>query len=321
MANKGIKNRIMGLSPYVELCVRYIYWKNIGFFSGVVKNKKKRKVEEYLDFSKILTYLKSTGISSGDLLLVHSAYGELKRTQKKPVEIIQELKALVGENGTLTMPAIRKYEGEPDITSYVDADITDKVFTYDVHKSTVQTGALPATMVNMEEAVVSRFPLNTLVAIGPLAKPMMKDNLEGDFPTACGINSAWKFCLDNNAYIIGLGTDLTGCLTMIHVAEDVLDDKWPVKNWYRKRVFKIIDGGFETTKIIKERQPKWGTLHWAGRTLCKDLTNKKILHTQNVDGILVEVIKAKELIDFLNSKNSKGYPYFFVKKHLQSIKA
>ena len=317
MANAGLKNKIMGLSPYIELLVRYIYWKNIGLFSGFVKSKKKRKESNFVDFSKITNYLKDFGISSGDLLLVHSSYGDLKGTQKKPIEIIQELKKLVGKTGTIAMPAIRKYEGEPEVKNYLKADMAKTVFTYDVHNTKVFTGALPATMIKMPEAEISKFPLNTLVAIGPLAKPMMENNLIGDLPTACGINSAWKFCLDNNAYIIGLGIDLVGCLTMIHAAEDLLDDKWPVKNWYRKRIFKIIDKDFETLKVVRERRPKWGSLHWAGRTLCKDLIKNNILHTQNIDGILVEVIKAKELIDFLNSTNSKGYPYFYVKKHLQ----
>lgn len=316
MANSGLKNKVMGYSPYIELLVRYLYWMNIGLFSKYLKKKKKRKVVGNVDFSKITNYLSNIGISKGDLLLVHSSYGELKCTQKSPKEIIEELKNFVGETGTLAMPAIRKYAGEPDLKNYLKANISETVFTYEVYKTKVQTGALPATMVQMPEAVVSRFPLNTMVSIGPLAKPMMEKNLEGDLPTPCGINSSWKFCLDNNAYIIGLGTDLTGCLTMIHTAEDILDEKWPVKGWYRKRIFKIIDKDFETIKVIKERQPKWGTLHWAGRTLCKDLTENKILHSGNIDGILVEVIKSKELIDFLNSKNGKGYPYFCVKKYL-----
>lgn len=317
MANTGLKNKIMGLSPYIELLVRYMYWKNIGLFSRFVKRKNKHKDVDSIDFSNINNYLKEIGISKGDLLLIHSSYGSLKCTQKKPIEIIQELKNLVGETGTIAMPAIRKYEGEPDLKNYLNADISETIFTYDVYKTKVQTGALPATMIQMPEAVISRFPINTLVSIGPLAKPMMENNLTGEFPTACGKNSAWKFCIDNNAYLIGLGTDLTGCLTMIHAAEDILDDMWPVRNWYRKRIFKIIDKDFETIKMVKERHPRWGTLHWAGRTLCKDLVDNKILITQNINGILVEVIKAKDLIDFLNSKNSKGYPYFCVKKHLQ----
>lgn len=317
MANSSLKNRIMGISPYIELFIRYIYWKNIKLFSKSNKSKKTHKDLNFVDFAKIINHLKDIGITAGDLLLVHSSFGDLKCTQKKPFEIIQELRALVGENGTIAMPAIRKYEGAPDTINYLKADLSETVYTYDVLNSKVITGVLPATMVQMPEAAISRFPINTLVAIGPLAKPMMENNLVGELPTACGRDSSWKFCVDNNAYVIGLGIDLAGCLTMIHVAEDLLDDKWPVKNWYRKRIFKIIDKDFETIKTVKERRPKWGTMHWAGRTLCKDLINNKIILSKNIDGVLVEVLKSKDLIDFLNSKNRKGYPYYCVSKHLQ----
>ena len=316
MANSSILNKLMGSSPYIELLIRYLYWNNIDFFLRFAKKQKCEDIE-FVNFSKVSNYLKYVGISSGDLLLVHSSYRNLKCIQKSPIEIIVELKDIVGENGTIAMPAIREYEEEPDLKNYLKTDLSETVCTYDVYNTKVQTGVLPATMVKMREAVVSRFPLNTMVAIGKLAKPMMVNNLKGELPTACGVNSSWNFCLDNNAYIVGLGTDLSGCLTMIHVAEDILDEKWVIKNWYRKRIFKIIDKDFTVLKIIRERQPKWGALHWAGRTLCKDLTDKKILFTKNIEGVLVEVIKSKDLIDFLNSKNHKGYPYFCVKKHLK----
>lgn len=305
----------MGSSPYIELLIRYLYWNNIDFFLRFAK--KKRINTEYVNFSKISDYLKDVGISSGDLILVHSSYGNLKRVQKSPIEIIEELKEIVGENGSIAMPAIREYEEEPNLRNYLKTDLSETVSTFNVYNTKVITGALPATMVKMREATVSRFPLNTMVAIGKLAKPMMENNLKGELPTACGANSSWKFCLDNNAYLVGLGTDLSGCLTMIHVAEDILDENWAIKNWYRKRIFKIIDKDFSVLKIVRERQPKWGALHWAGRTLCKDLADKKILFTKNIEGVLVEVMKAKDLIDFLNSKNQKGYPYFCVKKHLR----
>jgi len=305
----------MGSSPYVELFIRYLYWNNINFFLRFAK--KKHINTKFVNFSKVSDYLKDVGISSGDLLLVHSSYGNLKCVKKSPIEIIEELKNIVGENGSIAMPAIREYEEEPNLRNYLKTDLSETVCTYDVYNTKVITGVLPATMVKMSESVVSKFPLNTMVAIGKLAKPMMEDNLKGDLPTACGVHSSWKFCLDNNAYLVGLGTDLSGSLTMIHVAEDILDEKWAIKNWYRKRIFKIIDKDFTVLKTVRERQPKWGALHWAGRTLCKDLADKKILFTKNIEGVLVEVMKAKDLIDYLNSKNQKGYPYFYVKKYLK----
>ena len=315
--SKTIKS-ILGFSPYLELMVRYIYWNNIGWFSNSKSSKRKiHKTSTIVDFNNVIGYLQSFGIRKGDLILVHSAYRELKCTQKSPSDIIALLKDFIGDDGTLAMPAIRKYEGEPDAKNYLKVDLSGIVFNYNVYSSEVQTGILPSTMVGMEESVVSRFPLNTLVALGPLAKPMMENNLVGDLPTACGENSSWKFCLDHDAYLIGLGTDLAGCLTMIHTAEDILDEKWPIKNWYRERIFKIQDKDFETLKAVRERQPKWGSLHWAGRTLRKDLLKNNILITRKIDGILVEIIKAKELITFLNSRNSKGYPYYFVRRHLK----
>lgn len=317
MANTGTKNKILSLSPYVELFVRYIYWKNILFFSKYSTPKKKYIPNNITNFSKIIDYLKNYGIQNGDTLLVHSSYGNLKCTQKKPTEIISELTNLIGKNGTLVMPAIRKYDEEPNKKDYLHSDLSNIISTYNVKESKVFTGILPSTMLQMENAVISRFPTNTLVAIGPLSQKMMENNLSGYLPTPCGPNSSWKFCLDNDSYIIGLGVDLTSCLTMIHLAEDIDEERWPIKNWYRTRTFKIIDKDFEDTITIKERHPKWGALHWAGRTLCKDLIKNDILHSIKIDGILVEIIRSKELISFLNSKNEKGYPYFCVKKHLK----
>ena len=91
----------MGSSPYIELLIRYLYWNNIDLFLRFKKIK--RGNIEFVNFSKVSNYLMDIGISSGDLLLVHSSYGNLKCTQKSPIEIIEELKDIVGENGSVTV--------------------------------------------------------------------------------------------------------------------------------------------------------------------------------------------------------------------------
>ena len=151
-----------------------------------------------------------------------------------------------------------------------------------------------------------------MVAEGPLASQIMKDNLKGNSPLPCGVNSSWNNCVEHNGIIIGLGTDLTHSLTMIHVAEDVLDENWPVQNWYREKHFKIVDGEIEINKTLRERKPHWGALHYGERTLCKDLISLGIMKSTIIDGVIVEILNSKELISFLNSKNKKGYPYFWV---------
>jgi aminoglycoside 3-N-acetyltransferase len=98
------------------------------------------------------------------------------------------------------------------------------------------------------------------------------------------------------------------------VAEDILDNSWPIKSWYRKKKFLIKDGGFSREFELRERKPKWGALHFAERTLCKDLLSSGLMKSTVIDDVIVEIVKASELIDFLNSKNENGYPYFWTRR-------
>lgn len=310
--------KLMGINPNFEMIVRRFYRSPL--FNKLLKSKLKRKKSQAVppaDFKKILEYLELTGIKKGDIVIVHSAYGALKGTGLSTVQIVDELISLVGSEGTVAMPVIRKYPESPDEKDALTQPVENILFKYDVRNSKVWTGIIPITLMKRDGAVTSRLPLNTLCAIGKEAEIMMRNNLEGDNLTPNGITSPWKYCTDRNAWVISLGTDLTHSLTMIHTAEDVMGQNWYVKNWYREKKFRIKDGDFECNKIILERHPKWGMLHFGERKLCRDLLNSKIMKSKEVEGILVESLRSKDLFDFLNAKNKYGYPYFWVKKYLK----
>ena len=321
MANKSLKQRILALSPHFEMLARKIYWDNIDWFQERAKkkrkrNKKKRKKNREtgsaVEIEKLIQCLSENGIDDGDLVVVHSSFGELKRTGKTPQEIIDALRGLIGESGTLAMPAIRRYQEDPQVNEFVTKNMEGLIATYNTQESKVWTGLLPKVLLQQPDAVVSRFPLNSMVAVGPEAQAMMKDNLKGEKPLPNGVNSSWNYCAINGAYVIGLGIDLTHSLTMIHVAEDVMDQDWPVKDWYRERQFHIVDGDFKTNITVRERNPKWGAYKFGERTLSKDLTKHGILKSFEIDGVTIEILRADELIRFLNERNSNGYPYFWV---------
>jgi hypothetical protein len=149
-----------------------------------------------------------------------------------------------------------------------------------------------------------------MVAIGPLAEPMMNHNLDGDLPLPCGNNSSWFFCLENSAKIVGLGVDIANALTMIHVSEDANTENWPIENWYRERVFTLLDGGQCSTITVKERRPCWA-MNYASRTLAKDLRKAGVLVGASIGGISVDILDSRALIAFLNERRHTGYPYFF----------
>lgn len=323
MANTKLINKVMATSPYVEVLIRHLYWKNVRIFKKfmtVLKIVKKPRFDSYDSklFTKVLDFLSDGGVTKGCLLIVHSAYRPLLSTGKSPEQIIQCLMDFLGPDGTLAMPAMPKFINEIDTLEYINKDISNMIFNYDVKKTGITTGVLPKTLCSWEGAIRSRYPINTMVAVGPLALPMMKNNLQGVSPLPCGINSSWSFCHDNNAFIVALGVDMAHSLTMIHVAEDLLDEKWPIHNWYRNRHFTISDNDFRTEITLRERHPRWGTLYYAERTLCKDLIKENIMRTTEINGITVECLKAKELIKYLNTRNHTGYPYFGVKRYAKN---
>ena len=250
-------------------------------------------------------------------MIVHSVYKPLKSSGLIPVEIVDSLLSLVGLTGTLVMPVIRKYPESPSEDEALTKDISNTVFEYNVKESKVWTGIIPKTLMNKEEALTSRIPINTLTALGPDASEMFKDELNDELPAPNGKHSAWKYCVDKDAWVISLGTDLTHSLTMIHTAVYVKKDKWPVQNWYRKKNFKIMDGDFQIEKIVLERHPRWGMLQFGERTLSKDLIRDGVIKSKEIEGVLVESLKSSVLFDYLNNKNQNGYPYFWIKKYLK----
>lgn len=314
---RSIYDRVALLSPWLEVKLRKLYWNHVGSLRQVAKSAQRwtMKNQERVDFQRILDWLKANGVGEGSLLLIHSSYGALEPTGLEPNEIVEQLLSLVGKTGTLAMPAIRTFKGEPKYAERSGFEESDFVCKYNVRKTKVSSGVLPYYMVLREDSEISRFPLNPIVAIGPLAKEMMAHNIDDDYSTPHGKKSAWKFCFDHNAIVAGLGASLEHYNTMVHVAEEAFGDWfWPDDFWYCKRSFDVVDGNFEKRIRIKERKPYIGKLHFAEKNLYRDLLRDGIVKEEIIgDAIPVYIENSHSLINYLRNKNKKGYPYFGLK--------
>lgn len=306
---------IFEASPYVEVVARRIYWSSPWLVRLVNKRRSARAGSavqaDPAGWERIGSFLEEHGAVAGSLLIVHSSASALKPTGLSPAQIIDKLLSMVGSSGTLAMPAFPKYEEEPQGIDRMRVDVSDLEPVYDVQKSVPWTGVLPLRLMHKPGAVRSRYPLNTMVAVGELAQPMMRDNLLGDEPLPCGVHSSWKFCADHRAIIIALGVDMAHSLTMIHVAEDAYEDQWPVKDWYRTRKFRVIDGGSVSRVTVRERRPCWAA-HYAERTLSRDLKRQGLMVSARIGGVSIEMLGAQELLAYLAERRSSAYPYFMI---------
>lgn len=316
MGLSSIYNKIALFSPYCEIALRHLYWKNVKWLGKFNPNKAHPVCEcicESVDFQDVINYLKTQGIGEGSLLIVHSSMSQLECTGLTAEQIIDRLLELVGTSGTLAMPAIRKYKGAPKGGDILKTDLSNKVFKYNTRKTLVSSGLLPYTMVKRKDSKVSLHPLNPMVAIGPLAGAMMEHNIEGVNPSPHGPNSSWKFCYDHDAYVIGLGVDLNHYNTISHINEEAFGNwKWADNEWYRLRKFEVTDDAGKVREItVSERKPEWGMLRFAEINANKDRNDSGLITRKKIGSVVICVEKAKKYIDHLQQNNKQG-KYFYI---------
>lgn len=297
-------------SPWVEIWLRKLYWNNVGLLKSFSTNKSNRVHRtEYVDFEEIISFLESCGIGKGDLVVMHSSYGNLKPTSLDNVQIIERLLDLVGEKGTLAAPVIRHYAEERVLTpkELMRDGLSNIKCVYDVDNTPITSGVLGITLMKHKGSYTSQFPLNPLTAVGYHAKNMMQHNMEKDGQSAHGEGSCWKYCADNNAYVIYLGIDFGHHITMQQVFNEAYIENTPPE-FFIKRPFTIVADGESHDFTVRERRRGF-TKVLPELNVRKDIISSGIVNMKKIKDVPVCVFKAKELLDFYATKR-KYYPYY-----------
>lgn len=110
----------INISPYTEVLMRKIYWNNISRTSRFRPKYRNNNINfNSINFDNIIDNLKNRGIGKGSIIIVHSSYDLLEISGLLPEEINSKLLELVGTEGTLVMPAIRKYKEEGNFEKHI----------------------------------------------------------------------------------------------------------------------------------------------------------------------------------------------------------
>lgn len=295
----GIVENILARFGFIEVMLRRILYNIPSIKNKVISVDKQHKVSssnKLDDFLLLQEQIKKFGIRGGDLLIVHSSIDALAKTGATPKFIIDYLIDLVGSDGTLVFPAY------PDINRKYDYK---SVPVYDPKRSVSWTGMLPNLFCRYKGVIRSPFPYNSLAAKGLLAKDMVCHNLEGDLPH--GRNSAWAFCVEHNAKILFLGTKAHHSNTVLHVAEELMDDDWPIKDWYETQNYQIKLGDTMQDMTVRVRKMIWAQYMHEYSTAYK-LKKGGYLTETSIDGINIGFINdSKKLTEFLINEAKKGH--------------
>lgn len=312
--------KVLAKFPLLEVWERIIY-KNFlqrsHFFMKFVKkiksHKKKDQNVSECSWEYLASYIDTLGINQGDIVIVHSSMNELKKFGKTCDEIIAYLLALVGKDGTLVMPAFPYFKENHQNEKLMFDEKDEEIRKYDPQRTFSWTGMLPNVMCTYSDAVRSLFPNNSLVAIGKEATAMMEHNLEGICPH--GSYSAWDYCAEHNAKVLLLGTSAEKSLTGRHLAEDYLEEKWPIKGWYKVQHYQIRVGDDWIEKDIKVRKLFWSKYVTEYYSI-QQLRKVNLIDEMVIEGIQVAYVKnIKAVRDYMISMVEKGNLTFYKIPH------
>lgn len=238
--------------PGAEALVRRVYKSNVGIQKHFGKLKRKLLHKEttvnasempQIEIDSLKDCLKSLGIQNGDILIAHTSMDGLQNVNAEPLEILDLLISLVGDKGTLAMPTFPKYKKNESIPHF------------DYNKFIAWTGMLPNLFIKKRGATSSHLPLNTLSALGPACHDMFLEEEKAIY--TYGEGTPWEYCMKNHAKVLFLGVEPFHSISESHIAEDLLQEEFPVKKWYLDQTFLVGTGGEFSEKIYRVRDLAW----------------------------------------------------------------
>ena len=162
--------------------------------------------------------LLALGVQPGDVLLVHSSMKALG-TDRTPEEIINDLQTVLGEEGTLLLPALT-YENVTPLHPVFESEKTEPCI-----------GLLPRVFWRMPGVERSVNPTHSVCAWGKLAHTLTVGHAMDDSPV--GPHSPFMLLPVYRGKLLFIGDVLHAC-TFLHGIEELVRPPYlrPVKNRY-----------------------------------------------------------------------------------------
>lgn len=179
--------------------------------------RKRRTLLKRLDcrtFSQeeLISQLKELGFTRGATIYLHSSMDEFSRRvpSLNPLNLINLLKQMVGEEGTLLMPTF-PFDGSQYY--YVQSQ---KIFN--VKRTPSQVGLFTELFRRTKGVTRSLHPTHSIAAWGKYSKELVAEHHLG---TAFGEKSPICKMRRHNGLVAGIGVDPKYCFTLFHVAEEL----------------------------------------------------------------------------------------------------
>jgi aminoglycoside 3-N-acetyltransferase len=246
--------------------------------------------------------------SSADRLNVVEADGSLRRGAEVASWLLRTLLDAAGDRVTLCMPTHPLYKADPGFMF----DKSDLVLRYSHRRTPSRVGLLTELFRRQPGTVRSRHPLSSLAARGPRAEALLASDLDGPEPLPHGAQSSYhRFCREGGT-AVSIGVAGIKSMTILHVGEEVQDQRWPIPDFFYPRRFEVEedDGSFRVV-TVRERRPEY-VRSLALERMRRDLVACRLLREETLGGVRIDSADARGVLEFMLERQADStYPYLW----------
>ena len=169
--------------------------------------------------------LHELGLNTGDTVLMHSSMKALG-TNKTPLEFINDIIAVLGQEGTLLVPAL----------TYATVNAKEPYFN--ALKTEPCIGLIPKTFLHIPDTVRSLHPTHSVLALGKRAVELTSKHFLDETPV--GPNSPFRKIPDYRGKLLFIGDVVKSC-TFMHGAEEIANAPYVLQ---KEKTHYIIEDAF-----------------------------------------------------------------------------
>ncbi len=223
----------------------------------------------------IVDGLRRLGLSRGDVVMVHSSLSAIGDVEGGESAVIEALLEVVGDSGTVMMPAMAQG-------------------VFDIEKSPSTVGSITEAFRHWPGARRSLHPTHSVAAVGPQAEYLTRDHIKCE--RAIGPGTPFEKLVHLGGYVLLLGCDQDRN-TLLHYPEDIAN--LPYLGTYTGQY--IDEDGVQKTKVM----PRYPGPHRDFIGLDKMFRQAGIMRIGKVGKAVCRLLKAREAVDLVLDALSK----------------
>lgn len=287
------------MNPLLELIVRSVYFGlRVEPVVNNIKSKFPNKIRMKISIDQIDEKFKDYGIKKGDTIMVHSSLRSINASAEKFIEFLLDY---IGEDGNIMMPTHPALENR------------NFELVYDIKHSKSRVGYLTEYFRNYKGVKRSLYPFSSVAVWGKDQDWILENNLNENKPLPHGVYSPYNKLALLNGFAVCIGVTAKNRATIKHCAEEILDKKFPVKNFFEEKKVEIHNDGNDLGKYIcRIPNLRKSQIFVAKSKIEKEWLNSGALVKYKVNEVPLEFVDARKCVEYMKGQIELGntsYPF------------